>query len=181
MLWAVSKRYFCNRIPLQITRRPFCYSVSDRYWAFISANPMWKCSFDIVLISPNRHHRRNFFMPKCYLTPVTQHWYCKHWKHCYTDRDHTLFCYLIHGIPHMKSSKEDGFRFMRGTIGHRYTHTQTERASNAGLFFCISLDKWLNKRSYCQRFETIGCSWWRYCNVLPNRHQRCNFLFKSYD
>ena len=120
ILCAVLERYFCNRIPLQITRRPFCYSVSDRYRAFISANPMWKCSFDIVLISPNRHHRRNFFMRNCYLTPVSQHWCCKHWKHCYIDRDHTLFCYLVHGIPLMKSSKDDDFRFVRGTIGHRW-------------------------------------------------------------
>ena len=73
ILCAVLERYFCNRIPLQITRRSFWYSVCDRYRAFISANPMWKCSFDIVLISPNRRHRRNFFMPKCQLTPVTQH------------------------------------------------------------------------------------------------------------
>ena len=99
ILCAVLERYFCNRVPLQITRRPFCYSVSDWYQAFISANPMWKCSFDIVLISPNRYHRRNFFMPRCYLIPVTQHWCCKHWKHCYIDRDLTLFCYLVHGIP----------------------------------------------------------------------------------
>ena len=125
ILCAVLKRYFCNRIPLQITRRPFCYSVSDRYRVFISANPMWKYSFVIVLISPNRHHRRKFLMPKCYWTPLTQHWYCKHWKHCYIDRDLTLFCYVIHGIPHMKSSNEDGFRFMRGTI----THTHTEPAT----------------------------------------------------
>ena len=57
----------------------------------------------------------------------------------------------------------------------------SQRASNAGLFFCISLDKRLDKRSDCQQFEKIGCSLWRYCNVLPNRRQRCNFLFKSYD
>ena len=58
ILCAVLERYFCNRIPLQITRWSFCYSVSDRYRAFISANPRWKCSFDVVLIAPNRHHRR---------------------------------------------------------------------------------------------------------------------------
>ena len=57
----------------------------------------------------------------------------------------------------------------------------SQRASNAGSFFCISLDKRLNKRSDCQQFEKIGCSLWRYCNVLPNRRQRCNFLFKSCD
>ena len=184
ILCAVLERYFCSRIPLQITRRSFCYSVSNRYRAFISANPMWKCSFDIVLISPNRHHRRNFFMPKCYLTPVSQHWWCKHWEHCYIDTDITLLCYLVHGIPLMKSSNEDGFRFVRGTIGHRWipptpTHTHTEPAKR--VYFCISLDKRLNDRSDCQWFKTIGCSLWRYCNVLPNRHQRCNFLFKSYD
>ena len=61
ILCAVLERYFCNRIPLQTTRWPFCYSVSDRYRAFISANPRWKCSsFYIVLISPNWHHRRYF-------------------------------------------------------------------------------------------------------------------------
>ena len=60
ILCAVLERYFCNRIPLQITRWPFCYSVSDRYRTFISANSRWKCSFYIVLISPNRHHRRYF-------------------------------------------------------------------------------------------------------------------------
>ena len=119
ILCAVLEQYFCNRIPLQ-THRPFCYSVSDRYRAFISANPMWKCSFDIVLISPNWHHRHIFFMPKCYLTPVTQHWCCKHWKHWYIDGDLMLFCYLVHGIPLIKSSKEVGFRFVRGTIGHRW-------------------------------------------------------------
>ena len=58
ILCAVLERYLCDRIPLQITRWPFCYAVSDRYRAFISANPRWKCSFDIVLISPNRHHMR---------------------------------------------------------------------------------------------------------------------------
>ena len=129
ILCDVLKRYFCNRMPLQITRRPFCYSVSDRYRALISANQMWKCSFDIVLISPNRHHRRKFFMANCYLTPVTQHWCCKHWKHCYIDRDLTLFCYLVHGIPLMKSSKEDGFRFVRGTIVHRWIPPRREPAT----------------------------------------------------
>ena len=103
ILCAVLERYFCNKIPLQITRRPFCYSVSDRYRAFISANPMWKCSFDIVLISPNRSASQVlFFVPKCYVTPVIQHWCCKNWKHCYIDGDLTLFCYLVHGIPLMK-------------------------------------------------------------------------------
>ena len=162
----------------QITRRPFCYSVSDRNRAFISVNLMWKCSFDIVSISPNRHHKRSFFMPKCYLTPVTQHWCCIHWKHCYIDRDLTLFCYLVHGIPLMKSSKEDGFRFVRGAIRHQWIpHTESQQR---GFIFCISLDKRLNNRSDCQCFETIGCSSWRYYNVLPNRRQGCNFLFKSY-
>ena len=179
ILCAVLGRYFCNRIPLQITRRPFCYSVSDRYQAFISANPMWKYSFYIILISPNRHHRRYIFMSKCYVTPVTQHWCCNHWKHCYIDRDLTLFCYLVHGIPLMKSSKEHGFRFVRGTIGHRWI-PPTE-SQQRGFIFCISQDKRLNKRSDCQWFETIGCSLWRYCNVLPNMRQRCNFLFKSCD
>ena len=28
---------------------------------------------NVVLISLNRHHMRKFFMPKCYLTPVTQY------------------------------------------------------------------------------------------------------------
>ena len=60
---------------------------------------------NVVLISLNRHHMRKFFMPKCYLTPVTQYWCCKRWKHCYIDRDLTLFCYLVHGIFLMKSSK----------------------------------------------------------------------------
>ena len=69
ILCAILERYFCNRISLQIIRRTFCYSVSDRYRAFISANPMWKCSFDIVLISPNRHHRRTFFYDKVLLNP----------------------------------------------------------------------------------------------------------------
>ena len=118
-------------------------------------------------------------MPKCYLTPVTQHWCCKHWKHCYIDRDLTLFCYLVHGIPLKKSSKEDGFRFVRGTIGHRWIPLTDSR--QRGFIFCVSLNKRLNKRSDCQRFEKIGCSLWRYCNVLPNSRQMCNFLFKSYD
>ena len=116
ILCVVLERYFCNRMPPQITRRPFRYYVSDRYQAFISANPLWKCSFDIV----ESASQSLIFMPKCYLTPVTQHWCCKHWKHCYIDRDLTLFCYLVHRIPLMKSSKEDGFRFVRGTIGHRW-------------------------------------------------------------
>ena len=107
---------------------------------------------------------------------MTQHGYCKHWKHCYTDRDLTLFCYLVHGIPLMKSSKEDGFRFVMGTVGHRWiplTESQQLR-----FIFCISLAKRLNKRSDCQQFEKIGCSLWRYCNVLPNWRQGCNFCSK---
>ena len=86
----------------------------------------------------------------------------------YIDRDLTLFCYLVHGIPLMKSSKEDGFRFVRSPMNspHREPATQV-------YFFCINLDKRLNKRSDCQQFEKIGCSLWRYCNVLPNRRQRC--------
>ena len=72
ILFAVLERYSCRRIPLQITRRLFCYSVSDRYRAFISANSMWKCGFDIVLISPTRHHRRNFLCQSYYST------YCFH-------------------------------------------------------------------------------------------------------
>ena len=163
-----------------MARRPFFYFVSDRYRAFISANPMWKCSFDIVLISPNRHHRRYFFMPKCYLTPVTQHWCCKHWKHCYIYRVLTLFCYLIHGIPLMKSSKEDDSRFVEkpSVTGEFPLPTDSQQR---GFIFCISLGKRLHKRSDCQWFETIGWSLWRYCSVLPNRRQRSNFLFKSYD
>ena len=107
---------------------------------------------------------------------MTQQGYCKHWKHCYIDRDLTLFCYLVHGIPLMKSSNEDGFRFVRGTVGHRWiplTESQQRR-----FIFCISLDKRLNKRSDCQQFEKIGCSLWLYCNVLPNWRQRCNFCLK---
>ena len=42
-------------------------------------------------------------------------------------------------------------------------------------FFCISVDKRLNKRLDCQQFETIGCSLWRHCNALPNRRQMCIF------
>ena len=48
-----------------------------------------------------------------------------------------------------------------------HTHTQSQQR---GFIFLISLDKRLNKRSDCQWFETMGCSLWRYCNVLPNRH-----------
>ena len=54
----------------------------------------------------------------------------------------------------------------------------SQRAKNADLFFCISLDKQLSKRSDCQWFETIGCSLWRYCDVLLNKRQRCNFCSK---
>ena len=178
ILCAVLERYFCNRIPLQITRRPFCYSVSDRYRAVISANLMWKCSFDIVLISPNRHHRRNFFMPKCYLTPVTQHWCCKHWKHCYIE---ILRCSAIWSMefPWWNHQKRTvSALWGEPSFTGEFPHTESQQR---GFIFCISLDKRLNKRSDCQWFETIRCSLWRYCYVLPNRHQRCNFLFKSYD
>ena len=42
ILCALMERYFCNTMPLQITRQPFCYSVPR---AFISANARWKCGF----------------------------------------------------------------------------------------------------------------------------------------
>ena len=87
-----------------------CYSVSDRYGAFISANPTLKCNFAIVLIPPN--------------------------KHCYTDSDLTLFCNLVHGIPLMKSSKEDGFRFGRGTIGHQCIPL-TENQQRVFIYFLL--------------------------------------------
>ena len=179
MLCAVLERYFCNRIPLQITRWPFCYSVSDRYRAFISDNPRWKCSFDSVLISPNRHHMRSFLCqsvtkPLCHNSDVVN-----------IGNTATLIeilrCSAIWSMefPWWNHQKRTVFALWgEPSVTGEFP---SQRASNAGLFFCISLDKRLNKRSDCQRFENIGWSLWRYCNVLPNRRQRCNFLFKSYD
>ena len=70
-----------------------------------------------------------------------------------------IFGLGVHGIPLMKSSKEDSFRFVRGTIGHRWI--PLTESQQCGFIFCISLDKQLNKRSDCQWFETIDA----HCDV----------------
>ena len=81
---------------------------------------MWKCSFDTA----ESASQALMFYAKVLLNPC------------------------VHGIPLVKSSKEDGFRFVRETIGHwwippphhhhhHHTHTHTHIASNAGLFFVL--------------------------------------------
>ena len=152
------------------------HSVSDRYRTFISANPMWKCSFYIVLISPNRHHRR-YFLCQSVTKPL---WHNRDIVNIGNTATliEILRCSAIWSMefPWWNHQKRTVFALWgEPSVTDEFP---SQRASNAGLFFCISLDKRLNKRSDCQQFKKIGCALWRYCNVLPDRRQMCIFCSK---